>query len=294
MLAACAGSPLPGRCLDQLDRRPRGEHELVGVFARSPRRRQRVLVAAQPVVEHRGRPVKQDRSRSLPATHRLFHARVDLLGKLTLPAAVCEKADGSVEREPAAGGLGDRAGLFDQRSSGGEVAFGHMQSGALIQRDRQNTERAGIPGKRDVTGREPIPALVGPESHRGAAGEPQPAQRLLRGSLLARKGAERPLEVGAAAVRSPPCSAAPGHRGADRPRWAVGLRAARPVRPALPAVSRRRWSNRPAYCAAENASRYVWRASPTSSGSKLFAALSSSDGASLPLLDANAICPRNN
>src|SRR5207302_1338578 len=46
--AGCAlGYPAPGRCLDQLDRRPRWENELVRVLASPLRRGQRVLIATE-------------------------------------------------------------------------------------------------------------------------------------------------------------------------------------------------------------------------------------------------------
>ena len=51
-------------------------------------------------------------------------------------------------------------------------------------------------------------------------------------------------------------------------------------------------ARRPAVIAASNASRYVVRADPMSSGSRRCAAASSSGAASLPWFDANAICAR--
>jgi len=44
----------------------------------------------------------------------------------------------------------DRGRRFEKRSGSGEVAFAYVQSGALIQCDRQNAERAGLPGELDV------------------------------------------------------------------------------------------------------------------------------------------------
>src|SRR3989442_862628 len=79
--------PAAVRCLDQLGRRPHGEHQLVQVLARLLRRRQPVLVAAQAVVERRSRPLKESQPRSLPTLRHVLRADLGQLGGLTFLAA---------------------------------------------------------------------------------------------------------------------------------------------------------------------------------------------------------------
>ena len=66
-----------------------------------------------------------------------------------------------------------------------------------------------------------------------------------------------------------------------------------PARPRRPRRDQHALPAGPAKTAAIIASRYVSRARGRSSGSSCFAALSRSGGASLPCLEANAICPRS-
>jgi hypothetical protein len=46
--------------------------------------------------------------------------------------------------------VGDRCGLVDQCGSSSEVALKHKQSGAMVERDWQHAERAGVAGEPDV------------------------------------------------------------------------------------------------------------------------------------------------
>ena len=104
------GHPETARCLDQLDRRPRREHQPVRVLAGPLRRRQRVFVAAVAVVHHRGRPLEERRPHSLPRN-------------LDIPAAECREPHGRVGGKPAARRLCDRRRLVDQRGGSGKVAL---------------------------------------------------------------------------------------------------------------------------------------------------------------------------
>ena len=120
--AARSGVPAAGGRLDQLDQRPGRRAELRRVLGGLLGRGQRVVVAAEAVVEHRARPVRERRARSLAAAHRVL-----LRGARSAPTPrprgpARRRAPGGVGREVAAGRLGDRLRLLDQRRGGGELA----------------------------------------------------------------------------------------------------------------------------------------------------------------------------
>ena len=104
----------PGRRFYQLDRRPGGQPELAGVLAALFGRGQRRAVAAQAVVQHRIRPVRQRHPGSLAAYRHLFPGDLDQRGSLAFPAPPGRQAQGAVGRQAAPGRVRRRLRLLDQ------------------------------------------------------------------------------------------------------------------------------------------------------------------------------------
>src|SRR4029077_16985163 len=130
--AGDAGEPLDGvgralwysaahRRLDELDERPGGELYRGRVFARRLRCAQRLLMAAQAVVQHRGRPPDEAERSALTPALRVVGGGLDQLSGLRFPAAVGSQGYGAVRRDAAPGRLGYRLGLRRHRGGLGEL-----------------------------------------------------------------------------------------------------------------------------------------------------------------------------
>src|SRR6185437_3613482 len=70
--------------------------------------------------------------------------------------------------------LRDRIDLVDQRRGGGERPRMDVERGEVIERVREQVERAGLTGQAHAAGRERVPELVVPEVLGEAARQPQP------------------------------------------------------------------------------------------------------------------------
>ena len=97
-------------------------------------------------------------------------------------------------REP--GRLRDRIDLVDQRRGGGEGPGMDVERGEVVERVREQAERAGVARDAHAAGRERVPELVVPEILREAARQPQPAPVRLR-RRRARANARSARESGA-------------------------------------------------------------------------------------------------
>ena len=91
--AAASGSPTAGGCLDQLGQRPAEETEIL-VLAGALGGRERGIIAAQAVVQHRGRVLGEAERASLAAGGDVLDARFDQLQRLGLLAPPGERAPG--------------------------------------------------------------------------------------------------------------------------------------------------------------------------------------------------------
>ena len=120
----------PGRRLDQLDRGPGGQPQLVGVFAALLGCRQRPVIAAQAVIEHGVRPVRERDADSLAAQRNVLCGGPDQRGGLGFLAAQHGQAQGCVRRQVAARGLRRRLHLLGQRRRRGQLAGEQQQVGA--------------------------------------------------------------------------------------------------------------------------------------------------------------------
>ena len=91
------------------------------------------------------------------------------------------------------GRLRDRIDLVDQRRGGGEGPGMDVERGEVVERVREQAERAGVARDAHAAGREHVPELVVPEILREAARQPQPAPVLSAAVGLAER-AQRPRE----------------------------------------------------------------------------------------------------
>jgi hypothetical protein len=155
------GLPASSCRLDQLDQPP-GEGQLLGVLAGPLGSVERVLMAADAVVEHCARPVDEAQPLTLAPSDHLVHVVLDQVGNLGFPAAECGEPEGSVGREVAPRRLGDGLDLVVQRSGRGELAGPQLHPHARNQGDGKHAQRAGIPGELDVASGQQISALVVP------------------------------------------------------------------------------------------------------------------------------------
>ena len=110
------GLPGPGGRLDQLDQRPSGETQLAWVFAAPFGRGQRLVVAAEAVVEHRGRPLRAAVSHVLRRAPHPGVTAVDQRGGLGFRAPATRRATGRRRARRATRRPCDRLRLLGQRS----------------------------------------------------------------------------------------------------------------------------------------------------------------------------------
>ena len=182
------GLPGPGGGLDQLDRRPGGHPQLVRVVAARLGRGQRLVVAAQAIAQHRGRPSGGGQPVPFAAGRHLRRGGRDQLagfGRLASPGGEHQTAVRSLW---IAGGPGDGLGLGDGRAGRGELAGEQLNPRVQAQRVREHGQRPGFAGQPGEPGREQIPALVVPDVAGRPARQRQPAEPLLGADVPVTEG----------------------------------------------------------------------------------------------------------
>ena len=150
-----------GGRLDQLDQGPAEETEVV-VFGGALGGGERRLVAAETVVQHRGRVLGQCDRPSLTPSGGVFAARLDQLQRLGLLAAPGGEHERGVPERRVAGCLRDRIRLLDQGRRRGELSGVHVHAGAIGGREGEHAERAGVAGELQLAGRQLVPRPVLP------------------------------------------------------------------------------------------------------------------------------------
>ena len=103
---------------------------------------------------------------------------------------------GTVGPELDPGRVGDHLGLRYERRSLRQLARVRVQEDAGPDREGKLTECPRVTRELDVTAGHDVPCLVVPHRHGRPSGEPQPAQPLLRGDVLAAEGDQRPSQRG--------------------------------------------------------------------------------------------------
>ena len=188
--------PLPAAdaCFDQFRERPDGEAELLQVRGSLLRRDQRLLIAAEAVVQDGGSVLHEGEPHALTAPCELVAGHADQLGRLADPAPQSRQSQGAVGWQAAPGRRRDRGDLRDQRRRLGEFTGEEMKPDPGAEGHRQDGQGPGLTGQADVTGAEHLPALVVPQVMGGVGGEPQPADRFRRGQLLGAERAHRSLQ----------------------------------------------------------------------------------------------------
>ena len=112
----------PDGGLDELGRHPGRDAQLVRVPHRLLRGGERVLVATEAVEEHRARPLGGDQPQPLAPVQHFPPAFVDERDRLGLISSPGGQRDRTLGRQMAAGRLGDRFGLDDERRRRRQVA----------------------------------------------------------------------------------------------------------------------------------------------------------------------------
>src|SRR3954452_20008130 len=158
------------------------------------RRGQRLLIAAEAVVEHRGCPVDDAQAPSLAAGHQIVYVGLDQLGEVEFAASPGGQPQRPVGCERAPGRLGDRLRFREQGGGGGELTGELVHAHAVVQGGEKRGEGAGIAAELEVTGGERLPALVVPHESGDVAGDPEPAETLLPRDVMAAEGAYRALQ----------------------------------------------------------------------------------------------------
>src|SRR6185503_19683265 len=97
---------------DELDERPRRHGHLLATGGGLLRRRERVLVAAQTVVEQGARPLAHDHPEALAPRERVGAGALDERARVDLTALPREQPERSGWRQPGSGRLDDRRGLL--------------------------------------------------------------------------------------------------------------------------------------------------------------------------------------
>ncbi len=166
--------------------RPRSSYS-AGALGRS----ERLLVATETVVEHRGRVLgKGDRPALAPAG-RVFAARLDQLQRLRFLAAPGSEHQRGVGEGRVAGRLRDRIRLLDQRRSGGELSGVHVHARAIGGRERQHDERTLIASMLELARGQLMPRLVVPQIGGDAACQPEPVELVVGVPTVAGHGVQR-------------------------------------------------------------------------------------------------------
>ena len=178
--------------LDELHQAPAVRHD-VRVLRRPPRGRERLLVAAMPVVHQRDEPGGQGDRRPVALRDR---ARQGFVGQRLQPRLIAARRGQRARRVPERrepGRLSDRTDLLDLRRSGAEGAGMDVERGEVVERVREQVERAGVTREAHAAGRERVPELVVPEILREAARQPEPAAILSAAAGFAERP-QRPRE----------------------------------------------------------------------------------------------------
>ena len=193
---ARARLPGPGGRFDQLDHRPDGQPQLVGVFAALFGRGQRLVILAQAVVQHRTSPVRQGDPDALAPQRHVPSGGPDQRGRLQFPGRAHSQGQGAVGREVAARSFGRRLHLLGQRRRGGQLAGEQQQEDAGAEGQGKLAERADLAGQLDVPPGQHIPLAVIPQMQGRDARQPQPPKLLLGRHLVA----EGPAPAAGAAI----------------------------------------------------------------------------------------------
>ena len=164
------------RRLDEFEERARGVAQLVGVGQLTPSRGQRLVVAAQPVVED-GLGEVGGAERVALATGLAVgpHLRRQMCHLVGLPAVRGEEHP-PVRRQRVARDVLDGVDLVAGGLGLVEVAVDRLRQHLQAERDRQHGEHALGPGERDLALGERAQRVGIPQVLRGAGGEPHPVQ----------------------------------------------------------------------------------------------------------------------
>ena len=267
-----------------------------GVLAGLAGRVQRLPVAAEAVVEHCARVRGDESAYPSPPRAASLDAYVDQLGGLGIAAPPGGEYELAVGREVRPGRLRDVSRTSSVNdAAAAELAREDVHADAHASGQREHGERPGIASELDVAVGQHVPDDS--SSHRStaaklrparASGAPPPCRRRRRRSAL---NARRSVGVAGRAPSVMSNRQAVEERG--RPRAAAPAPAARRDGPGdlstgPPWPSRPREHRRATVLPGRSS-----RASLRSSGSSRLAASSSSGGASLPRLEANAIWARS-
>ena len=201
--AAALGLPARGRAASiELGQRP-GRRRRARSGARTARsgRGERLLVAAEAVVEHRARPLRR---RSAPCPRRgvtLAACRPSISARPRPRGPARRRARA---RRSAASRLPVASVTASSSSTSAAAAARSPAKRCTPTRAVSATgARASAPASRascDLAGGEHVPALVVPQIVRDVAGEPEPAQPVLAARRPRAKASQRPLERGAPAA----------------------------------------------------------------------------------------------
>ena len=156
------------------------------------RRGQRVGVAAEAVVQDRGRPVRAGHRASLTRGFGSGDGALDQRGGLRLVAAQSTEQHGGKGRDAAPPGhLADRIALRDQGIGPREVTAPRVIDGERAQIDRQLFERADGPGQLDLPDQDRALGVLVPQRAGGRLGHRAQPEPVLHGDVFAGKGAHR-------------------------------------------------------------------------------------------------------
>ena len=132
------------RSLDELDERETAHAEVV-VFARGSGAGQRLVVAAESVVQDGGEVARPERSpRPSPRRFAFDSAQAKRFCTFASSPRHDVEQDRGVPQRRVAGCGGDRVGLFDQGSSSAELSGVDVHAGAIRQGDRKLFERSRV------------------------------------------------------------------------------------------------------------------------------------------------------
>ena len=123
-------------------------------------------------------------------------ARQRVVGQRLQPRLIAARRGQHARRVPErreSGRLRDRIDLLDLRRSGGEGPGMDVERGEVVERVREQVERAGVAREAHAAGRERVPELVVPEILREAARQPQPAP-IVSAAVGFGERAQRPRE----------------------------------------------------------------------------------------------------
>ena len=164
--------------LDQLGQGPGRQPQLVRVVASLLSRGQRLVIAAQTVVEHRGGPGRVGQPRYVTVRRRVCRADGDQPGGLSfLSSPGCDQHS-AIGYQRAARCLRDGLCLACRRRRQRGLTRGEEQGRRVLQCVRERRQRTRPPTQLDQPSRQGMPALVVPRHTGHPAGERQPAQRV--------------------------------------------------------------------------------------------------------------------